>query len=280
MLQLIHGVGELKAFVLAAKAKGKLALVPTMGNLHEGHLSLVEEARRHADTVIVSVFVNPTQFGAGEDFETYPRTLTADCDKLAGLADAVFAPDTQTMYPVYPPEVTVRAGSAASGLCGASRPGHFDGVCTVVAKLFNLCEPHVACFGEKDFQQLSVIRQMARDLSMPVSVIGVPTMRAADGLALSSRNGFLSDAERALAVRLSQVILSIGAKLTQGEVNFGELETKGCKSLTDEGFVVDYVRILNEELEPPTLASHRLVVLVAAKLGSTRLIDNMTFSRP
>jgi pantoate--beta-alanine ligase len=249
-----------------------------MGNLHEGHLSLVELARQHAERVVVSVFVNPTQFGEGEDFDEYPRTLKRDTQRLKKLdADVLFTPDVGTVYPFGIDKATVvSVPGLTRNFCGASRPGHFDGVTTVVARLFALVQPDVAVFGQKDYQQQLVIRHMTADLSLPIRIITAPTVREADGLAMSSRNQYLSDAERAAAPQLHASLEAIGAELQDGKRDFGELENRARAQLETEGFVPDYVAIRRAaNLEPPDRDCDEIVVLAAAQLGKARLIDNI-----
>lgn len=280
-MQTVHDVGALRAAVRGWRAAGQtVGFVPTLGNLHDGHFSLVRLARARADRVVASVFVNPTQFGPNEDFSRYPRTLVQD---QAGLAehdcDLLFAPDVATIYP-YGAEHTVslHVPQITDTLEGAHRPGHFDGVATVVCKLFNLVQPDIAVFGQKDFQQLKVIERMVRDLSLPVKVIAAPTQRADDGLALSSRNQYLSVQERALAPRihatLAQMRESVG-----GGLAITQAEQEASKRLAEAGFVIDYVAIRRAEdlAEPGADERQGLVALVAARLGSTRLIDNLPF---
>lgn len=255
-----------------------IALVPTMGNLHAGHLSLVELAREHAERVIVSIFVNPTQFGDGEDFDKYPRTLERDKRHLKMTpADMIFAPDVETMYPFGPDKATiVSVPELTEDFCGAARPGHFDGVTTVVARLFAIVQPDVAIFGQKDYQQQLVIRRMAEDLSLPIGIITGETIRDDDGLALSSRNSYLTDAERALASTLHATLAKTGQELQSGRRNFAELEAEGSQRLTDAGFELDYFSIRRAlNLEIPDRDCDDLVVLVAAQLGAARLIDNI-----
>lgn len=255
-----------------------VALVPTMGNLHEGHLSLVELARQHAERVVVTVFVNPTQFGEGEDFEEYPRTLKRDTQRLKKLdADALFTPGVETVYPFGIDKATlVSVPGLTRNFCGASRPGHFDGVTTVVARLFALVQPDVAVFGQKDYQQQLVIRHMTADLSLPIRIITAPTVREPDGLAMSSRNQYLSDAERAVAPRLHAALETIGAELQDGKRNFEDLENDARKTIEAAGFIPDYVAIRRaENLEPPDRDCDEIVVLAAAQLGKARLIDNI-----
>ncbi|WP_404295683.1 pantoate--beta-alanine ligase [Halomonas sp.] len=259
----------------------RIALVPTMGNLHDGHLALVAAARELAEVVIATIFVNPMQFGAGEDLDAYPRTLDEDQAGLeAAGCDLLFAPETTTVYPrgleaqtrIVVPDVT-------DGLCGASRPGHFDGVSTVVGMLFNLVQPDIACFGEKDYQQLAVIRRMVADLHFPVEVVGVPIVRAEDGLALSSRNGYLSAQQRATAPRLYQTLRELSQALEAGEAT-GPTLASGYARLQEAGFAPDYLELRAANLEPVTPTTREAVLLAAARLGKTRLIDNLTLTLP
>ena len=255
-----------------------VALVPTMGNLHAGHLSLVDLARQHAERVVVTVFVNPTQFGEGEDFEEYPRTLKRDAQRLKKLdADVLFTPDVDTVYPFGIDKATVvSVPGLTRNFCGASRPGHFDGVTTVVARLFALVQPDIAVFGQKDYQQQLVIRHMTADLSLPIRIITAPTVREADGLAMSSRNQYLSDAERAVAPQLHASLQAIGTELENGKRDFDALEQAALARLEAAGFVPDYVAIRRaENLEPPDRDCDEIVVLAAAHLGKARLIDNI-----
>lgn len=275
-MKIIETIAEMRALRRSAQ---KIAFVPTMGNLHQGHLSLVEIARRHADLVVVSIFVNRLQFGQGEDFDRYPRTFQADCDKLraAGCA-AVFAPDEHELYP-QPQQYFVEPPAIANELCGAHRAGHFRGVTTVVAKLFNIVQPDVAVFGNKDFQQITIIRQMTEQLAMPIEIVGGETGRAADGLALSSRNGYLSEAERAEAPRIYRNLARIKAAVESGRRDFATLETEAVADLHAHGWQVDYVELRNATtLARAHADDKRLVVLAAAKLGKTRLIDNLEFN--
>ena len=275
-MKIIETIAEMRALRRSAQ---KIAFVPTMGNLHQGHLSLVEIARRHADIVVVSIFVNRLQFGQGEDFDRYPRTFQADCDKLraAGCA-AVFAPDEHELYP-QPQQYFVEPPAIANELCGAHRAGHFRGVTTVVAKLFNIVQPDVAVFGNKDFQQITIIRQMTEQLAMPIEIVGGETGRAADGLALSSRNGYLSEAERAEAPRIYRNLARIKAAVESGRRDFATLETEAVADLHAHGWQVDYVELRNATtLARAHADDKRLVVLAAAKLGKTRLIDNLEFN--
>jgi pantoate--beta-alanine ligase len=273
-MQLVHTTSELRA---ALAEQTGTAFVPTMGNLHAGHVSLIELAKRHGGPVVASIFVNPLQFGAGEDFERYPRTLDADCEKLAAAGcDLVFAPDVAEMYPV-PQTFTVQVPETlASDLCGAFRPGHFSGVATVVLKLFNLVQPRVAVFGSKDFQQLLVIRDMVRQFNLPTGIVAGETLRDADGLAMSSRNGYLSATERAQAPQLQRELAAIVAAVQTGDRNYGALAATARRQLEAAGWRVDYVELRDAPtLQAPTPDTTRLVVLGAAWLGKTRLIDNV-----
>jgi len=255
-----------------------VALVPTMGNLHAGHLSLVELAREHAERVIVSIFVNPTQFGEGEDFENYPRTLELDTRRLkTASADMIFAPDVDTMYPFgLDKATTVSVPGLTENFCGATRPGHFDGVTTVVARLFAIVQPDVAVFGQKDYQQQLVIRRMAEDLSLPISIITGETVRDDDGLALSSRNSYLTEEERRSAPILYATLAGVGEELQSGRRNFSDLESEAGQRLREAGFEVDYLAIRRAlNLEVPDRDCDDLVVLAAARLGAARLIDNI-----
>jgi pantoate--beta-alanine ligase len=275
----VKTVRELRAAVARARSEGKrIALVPTMGNLHSGHIALVTKAVQRADFVIASIFVNPLQFGPSEDLASYPRTLAADQEQLlqAGC-HLLFTPTVDEMYPHGMADQTiVRVPVVSEGLCGGSRPGHFDGVSTVVSKLFNMVQPDIAIFGQKDFQQLAVVNALVRDLNMPIQIIGEPTVRAADGLALSSRNGYLSEDQRAAAPALYRVIKQIGDALRSGDQNHDQLLSDGVKALEAAGFRPDYLEIRNAvSLRPATLEDQDLVVLGAAFLGKTRLIDNL-----
>ena len=255
-----------------------IALVPTLGNLHAGHISLVEEARRHAERVVVSVYVNPTQFGEDEDFEDYPRTLERDTRRLKQIgADVLFVPDDATVYPFGHDCATVVAvPGLTENFCGALRPGHFDGVTTVVARLFALVQPDVALFGQKDYQQQLVIRYMAEDLGLPIRIISAETVREDDGLAMSSRNQYLADEERAIAPQLYAALSKIGAALQSGERDFEKLEQSAIKRLEKAGFKIDYVAIRRaQNLAIPDRDCDELVVLAAAHVGDARLIDNV-----
>jgi pantoate--beta-alanine ligase len=265
------------------RAGERIAFVPTMGNLHDGHLRLIDAAARTASRSIASIFVNPLQFGAGEDLDSYPRSFDADCDRLdAAGVDLLYAPDVADMYPHGPATIaTVEVPALADVLCGASRPGHFRGVATVVLKLFNRVQPHVALFGEKDYQQLLVIRRMVRDLDVPVEIIGVPTVREADGLAMSSRNGYLNTDERARAPLLYRTLCETVAALADGSEDYGALERRATRNLDVAGLRPDYYRILaRADLSVPTPQSGELGVFAAVFLGRTRLIDNLAVTLP
>lgn len=257
---------------------GRIAFVPTMGNLHEGHLSLVRMAKAHADTVVVSIFVNPLQFGANEDLANYPRTLQADCEKLAQAeADIVFTPTESELYPS-PQTIQIEPSPIANQLCGAHRPGHFKGVCTVVTKLFNIVQPQVACFGSKDFQQLFILREMVSQLNMPIDMLAGETIREQDGLAMSSRNGYLKPAQRLEAPRLYRALQQVVTAVQKGNRDFDAIETQTAQYLTQLGWIVDYIVIRSAAtLLTPVPEEQRLIVLGAARLGSTRLIDNIEF---
>ena len=274
-MDVIHTVEELRARL---KGETSIVLVPTMGNLHAGHLALVEEARRHGTCIVASIFVNRLQFEPGGDFDRYPRTLADDCAKLeeAGC-HVVFAPDEQELYP-QPQEIVLTPPKLAAQLCGDFRPGHFQGVVTVVAKLFNIVAPHTAVFGRKDYQQLAVIRALVRQLNYAIAIVGVDTIREPDGLAMSSRNGYLSSGERTEAVRLNKNLRRIKDLAEGGSHDFEALCAFAIKDLTDAGWKVDYVAVRQQSgLGIPGPSDHDLVVLGAAWLGRTRLIDNVEF---
>lgn len=259
----------------ARAAKKMIGFVATMGNLHEGHLTLVREAKKICDVVVVSIFVNPIQFGAGEDFDSYPRTLEQDSRLLADVGcDIIFAPSVEQMYGSQPRLTNISVGQITDDLCGKSRPGHFDGVAVVVTKLFNIVQPDYAFFGQKDYQQLAVIRQLVQDLNIPLEVIGVPIVRAQDGLALSSRNGYLTEEQRATAPKIYQLLKQAEQDLHEGKALSAVLATISDQ-LTQAGFVVDYVEARQPNLQPIEQFTQNLVLFVAAKLGSTRLIDNL-----
>jgi pantoate--beta-alanine ligase len=268
----ISNIAELREHVGNAAT---VALVPTMGNLHEGHLDLVRQAKVQGDLVVVSIFVNPLQFGPTEDFDKYPRTLVADCAKLEGLADVVFAPPVSEMYPQQQ-TIFIETPPIANELCGATRPGHFRGMATVVLKLLNIVQPQVALFGKKDYQQLHIIRQLIAQMNLPVRVIGGETVRAADGLALSSRNQYLTGAERAEAVFLQQGLINLRLAIGDGERDFAKLEATTIATLAKRGWQVEYVSVRERAtLSPAKSFDSEMVVLAAARLGATRLIDNL-----
>ena len=275
---------ELRAAVAQARAEGKqIGFVPTMGNLHAGHVSLVEIAAQRADFVVASIFVNPLQFGAGEDLDKYPRTLAADQEKLlAAGCHLLFHPDVAEIYPHGMGDQTrVSVPGVSEGLCGASRPGHFEGVATVVTKLFNMVQPDLAVFGEKDYQQLAVIRALVQDLNMPIQIIGAPTQRAEDGLALSSRNGYLDAAPRSTAPTLYRSLQAIAEELRRGAHDYARLIDAAQEQQRAAGFVPDYLEIRNAvTLRPAQIDDRHLVILTAAQLGGTRLIDNLVVELP
>ncbi|HJV91979.1 MAG TPA: pantoate--beta-alanine ligase [Azonexus sp.] len=260
----------------ALNNRGRVVFVPTMGNLHAGHISLMEQARAHGDTVVASIFVNRLQFGPNEDFDKYPRTFQVDCDKLAAAGvDVLFAPTEADLYPE-PQEYVVEPPAIQNILDGEFRPGHFRGVATVVLKLFNIVQPQAALFGKKDYQQLMVIRNMARQLALPIAIIGGETVRAEDGLALSSRNGYLSAAERAEAPRLYRLLNEIRAAIRAGERDTVKLENAAIAELAAAGWKTDYVAVRQQsDLSPPNGVDAPLVALAASRLGTTRLIDNI-----
>ncbi|MDA7089186.1 pantoate--beta-alanine ligase [Pseudomonas sp. SA3-5] len=276
----VKTIRELRAAVALARAEGKqIGFVPTMGNLHAGHIALVEKAAQRADFVVASIFVNPLQFGPGEDLSSYPRTLAADQEKLLDAGcHLLFNPDVDEMYPGgMASQTQVSVQGVSEGLCGASRPGHFDGVATVVTKLFNLVQPDLAVFGQKDFQQLAVIRTLVHDLNIPVQIIGEPTIRAEDGLALSSRNGYLNAEQRAAAPTLYRSLQQIATALGAGERDFASLVEAARQQQLAAGLRPDYLEIREaNSLRPATASDRQLVILSAAFLGSTRLIDNLT----
>jgi len=273
-MKIIHTIQELRDW---RREAGSVAFVPTMGNLHEGHLALVREAAKRADQVVVSIFVNRLQFGQGEDFDRYPRTLEQDAAKLAGEGVAVlFAPSEQELYPRVAQQYNVEPPNLQNELCGAFRPGHFRGVATVVAKLFNIVEPDYACFGKKDYQQLTILQGMAADLNFRVEIVPVDIGRAADGLALSSRNQYLSEAERKQAPQLYRELQAIARAVENGNRNYAALEQQAAANLKQAGWQVDYVEIRHAgNLQVAHVGDSELVVLAAARLGNTRLIDNV-----
>jgi pantoate--beta-alanine ligase len=278
-MQSITEIKSLRSQIKAWRQAGlSVALVPTMGNLHRGHFSLVEKAKNLADKVVVSIFVNPMQFGINEDLDNYPRTLNEDKQSLAELGtDIVFTPSVDTVYPHgLNAQSFIDVPDISLGYCGGSRPGHFRGVATIVAKLFNLVQPDYACFGEKDFQQLQVIKTMTRDLSIPVEVIGIPTMREVTGLAMSSRNGYLSDEQKTTATVLFKALNNCAEQLKNGEKDFAKLETIAKQSLEQAGLKPDYFKIAQRDtLKTATLNDTQFVILAAAYFANVRLIDNI-----
>ncbi|MDB6051955.1 MAG: pantoate--beta-alanine ligase [Pseudomonas sp.] len=279
----VKTIRELRAAVARARSDGKrIGLVPTMGNLHSGHAALVLKAAQRTDFVVATIFVNPLQFGPNEDLATYPRTLPADQEALlqAGC-HLLFTPSVDEMYPHGMDHQTrVSVPHLSEGLCGGSRPGHFDGVATVVSKLFNMVQPDLAMFGQKDFQQLAVIRALVRDLNMPIQIIGEPTVRAADGLALSSRNIYLSQEQRAAAPALYRAIKLIADGIQRGEQDVQALRAEGLKLIEAAHFRLDYLEVRNATtLLPTTATDPDLVIMAAAYQGTTRLIDNLHLTK-
>ena len=275
-MQIFRDIPALRSAVAALKSDGLVALVPTMGALHDGHIALVEEARRHADHVVVSIFVNPRQFGPNEDLDAYPRREAKDAQMLQAAGVAIlWAPTVEVMYPDGH-ATNISLSGVTEGLDGAARPGHFDGVATVVTKLFNQVQPNVALFGEKDYQQLAVIRRMVRDLDLPVEIVGVPTQRAEDGLALSSRNAYLSEDERHNALALPRALGEAARQMEKGAAVDAAI-ARAIAMLAAHGFdPVDYVSLCDAQtLEPITVLDRPARLLGAARLGRTRLIDNI-----
>lgn len=278
-MRTITTIDELQAALQIARTGRRVGLVPTMGNLHDGHVALVDECRRLAGVCVVSLFVNPTQFGPHEDFDRYPRTPEADAQRLErGGVDFLFTPSDAEMYPEgHLVQTNVHVPFLSGFLCGAARPGHFDGVATVVLKLLNIVSPNVALFGQKDYQQLTLIRALVKHLNVPVGIVGTPTVRAPDGLALSSRNQYLSPEERAAAPALYRTLRVIGDALMAGRHDFAALEQEGARLLAETGFRPDYVAVRNADtLRLPAIGDRRLAVLGAAHLGKARLIDNVS----
>lgn len=272
-MQIHSSISDLRA---ALKNRGRVVFVPTMGNLHDGHISLMRQARAHGDTVVASIFVNRLQFGPNEDFDKYPRTFEADCQKLrdAGV-DVLFAPTEKDLYPE-PQQYLVDPPDIQNQLEGEFRAGHFRGVATVVLKLFNIVQPQVAIFGKKDYQQLMVLRNMARQLALPVEIVGGETVRAEDGLALSSRNGYLTPEERTEAPRLNRVLKRIRDAIRTGEKDYARLEREAAAELDGHGWKTDYVAVRRQaDLQAPADDGQPLVVLAASRLGTPRLIDNI-----
>ena len=279
----IERIGALRAHVREWRASGaRIGFVPTMGSLHEGHMSLLVAARQHADRVIASVFVNPLQFGPGEDFERYPRTPDDDSRLLAAAGcDLLFLPGVDEIYPEGPSATRVSVPSLSQILCGAVRPGHFDGVATIVAKLFGIVQPDLAVFGEKDYQQLAIIRRMTMDLDLPVQIVGAPTVRGSDGLAMSSRNRYLSAADRATAPQIHAALQEATVQIAAGQRDYAALEEQGAATLRAAGMQPDYFAVRDAAtLMMPGAVTREIVVLTAARLGKARLIDNLRVMVP
>ena len=283
-MQTVDSIAALRSQLDEWRRNGeRIAFVPTMGNLHAGHMSLLAAARFRAERVVASVFVNPLQFGAGEDYERYPRTPEDDHRLLTEAGcDLLFLPSVAEMYPRGATQETlVHVRGLSEILCGEFRPGHFEGVATIVAKLFNIVQPQVAVFGEKDFQQFTIIRRMTQDLCMPVEVVGAATVRTPDGLAMSSRNRYLSDDERARAPAIHAALRAAVARIDAGDADIAAIEREGAAALVAAGMTPDYFSVRDAAtLAPPGPASGDLVVLTAARLGRARLIDNLRARRP
>ncbi|HEX4894857.1 MAG TPA: pantoate--beta-alanine ligase [Solimonas sp.] len=282
-MRLVHGITELRAQVAAWRQAGeRVAFVPTMGNLHRGHLELVRQARQRAPRVVASVFVNPLQFGPNEDFDRYPRTLEQDRERLqAAGCDLLFAPSVKEMYPRGREGLTcVHVPGISDILCGQFRPGHFDGVATVVNLLFNLVQPDLALFGQKDYQQLFLIRRMATDLHLPVEVVGIATEREPDGLALSSRNQYLSADERRRAPAVHAALQAVASGLRAGRRDYPQLAAEQVAQLAEKGFRTQYLEIRRADLSEPVASDREYVILIASYLGATRLIDNLHIDMP
>ncbi len=280
-MQIIKNVCDLRELIKAWRTAGEtIAFVPTMGNLHAGHLQLVTRTKAVANRVVVSIFVNPTQFGVGEDFETYPRTEKEDQEKLiAEGVDVLFLPAVDDIY-MSDARTTVTVAEVSEWYCGASRPGHFAGVATVVCKLFNIVQPDIALFGLKDFQQFTIIKIMVRDLNIPVEIIGVDTVREPSGLAMSSRNGYLTAHEKQIASELYRVLCVTRDAILEGACNYTELENQAFAALQEVGFKPDYISVCrSSDLTKAAPEDSDLVLLAAARLGKTRLIDNIYFSK-
>ena len=283
-MKTVSQISELRAQVKAWRQQGlTVAFVPTMGNLHAGHISLVDEAHKHADKIVASIFVNPMQFGINEDIENYPRTMINDQQKLtAAGTDLLFTPSSDIIYPKgLAKQSFVEVPNISEGYCGESRPGHFRGVATIVCKLFNLVQPDVACFGLKDYQQVQVIQIMVEDLSMPITIIPVATTREESGLALSSRNGYLTVEEKAIAPALYQSLQWLGEQISAGyaqqdSIDFIGLAKQAAKAINDAGLHTDYLHVCNAKtLQPASEDDDQLVILAAAHCGKARLIDNL-----
>lgn len=279
-MDVFHEIAPLRQFIHSRKNKGRIALVPTMGNLHQGHMQLVERAKQEADSVVVSLFVNPLQFAPNEDFDSYPRTEAQDLEKLsiAGV-DGVFIPDCSIMYGEDRDRQTqVFVPTLSKILCGVSRAGFFQGITTVVSKIFNIVQPDLAVFGEKDFQQLIIIKTMVSDLNFPIEILGVPTVREHDGLACSSRNRYLSVDQRTLAPKLYHYLKKLGEALKADIENYARSIGETKQALGELEFDVDYLELRHaEDLAAPQEGQRQFVILIAANLGATRLIDNLVF---
>jgi len=279
-MKTVTTVGQLREHITQWKQQGHtIGFVPTMGNLHAGHLALVDRAKQQADKVVASIFVNPAQFGANEDFDTYPRTLDDDINALHQHAvDLLFTPTIETMYGDVDDSTLVSVPALNHILCGVSRPVFFDGIATVVSKLFNLVQPDVAVFGQKDYQQLLVIRTMVRDLAFPVEIIGHETQRESDGLAMSSRNGYLSKEERLRAPEIHAALKQLVETMVSDRKNLEKYKKQAIEQLAGKDIQVEYVEIMRQsDLKIPEVGDKSLIVLIAAKLGTTRLIDNLLF---
>ncbi|WP_321531824.1 pantoate--beta-alanine ligase [uncultured Desulfuromonas sp.] len=282
-MEIIHDVQAFQQRMLAERQQGKkISFVPTMGFLHQGHLSLLEEGRGRGDLLVLSIFVNPTQFGPNEDFDSYPRALQRDAELAAKTGvDILFAPEAEAMYP-QGSATTVQVTGLSEGLCGASRPGHFDGVTTVVNKLFNLVQPHVALFGMKDFQQLAVIRKMVKDLNLPIAILGMPIVRESDGLAMSSRNTYLSDDLRKQGLSLIASIRSVCESAAAGQRDAATLIAQARDIVgAQPDACIDYIQICHDEtLQDVDQVDEHAVILLAVRFGTTRLIDNHYLLQP
>lgn len=280
-MKISHTISDTRDAIIQAKQAGKvIAFVPTMGNLHEGHLKLYQAACKKADYIVASIFVNPIQFNSNQDYDSYPRTLGEDCNKLAReKVDLVFAPNTEEIYPKGLNQHTRIFVPGISELhCGAHRPGHFKGVATVVTKLFNIVTPNIAFFGEKDYQQLAVIRQMVNDLSLPITIDSIPTVREADGLAMSSRNHLLTPAQRTQALSIYSVLTQMKNSIINGMRDFKQIEVSGISAMRESGLKPEYLSVCRRS-DLHYAASHdkELIILAASFAGSTRLIDNIMF---
>jgi pantoate--beta-alanine ligase len=282
-METVTRIGALRELVSAWRQQGlTVGFVPTMGNLHQGHMSLIDEAKRLSDRVIVSIFVNPSQFGPTEDYTLYPRTPEEDTQLLEkAVVDVLFHPEVAEMYPGgHERGAVVDVPQLSSILCGAFRPGHFVGVATVVTKLLGIVQPHVAVFGEKDYQQLTIVRRVVEDLCLPVEIVGAATLRERDGLAMSSRNRYLTPAEREVAPRIYQALTAAKERIERGETDFEAIQQAGVRSLEAAGFAPQYFVVTEaSDLQPATRKSRELVILTAAKLGKARLIDNLRVTR-